>query len=128
MGRTRAQRATPGGPRPQLLPGTLDLLVLATLARGAGHAYALARRIESASGGVLVIEEGSLFPALQRLARAGAVTGEVALTATGRRARVYRLTRAGRRRLAEQAGLWAAVSGAVQRVLSDPAGPTAIKA
>lgn len=123
MSGKRAVSPAPGGPRPQVLPGTLDLMVLATLSRGDGHAYALARRIESATGGVLSVEEGSLFPALQRLERAGAVMASAGLTPTGRRARVYRLTRIGRARLNDQAALWSLVSGAVERVLSAPHGP-----
>ncbi len=104
--------------RPQVLQGTLDALVLGTLALGPAHGYAIARWIERASGGLLVIEEGSLYPALKRLRRGGQVDCEWQTTATGRRGKVYRLTREGRDRLASERALWAAYRSAVERVLT----------
>jgi PadR family transcriptional regulator PadR len=104
--------------QPELLQGTLEVMVLKTLARAPAHGYAIARHIESASGGVLTIEEGSLYPALYRLARRGDVKSSWRTTDTGRRAKVYELTARGRKQLAEQERLWDRLSGAVTRVLA----------
>ncbi|MCW5766475.1 MAG: PadR family transcriptional regulator [Phycisphaeraceae bacterium] len=103
--------------RPALLQGTMDVLALAVLAHGPRHGYAIAREIERVSNGALTIEEGTLYPALKRLAKRGDLAWEWRPTATGRRGRTYRLTDAGRRRLAEQSALWRTFSGAVARVL-----------
>lgn len=108
-------------PRPQkdqLLGGTLDLLVLRTLATGGRmHGYAITERIEQVSGGVLRVEAGSLYPALHRMAEAGWMTSDWDVTPNGRRARFYTITAAGRRRLAEEETHWRALAGAVGRVL-----------
>jgi PadR family transcriptional regulator, regulatory protein PadR len=86
-------------PRVELLPGTLDMLILQTLRRGEEHGYGIAQRIRQVSGEILQIEEGSLYPALQRLQVKGWVTAEWATTENNRRARYYRITAAGRRQL-----------------------------
>jgi PadR family transcriptional regulator, regulatory protein PadR len=84
---------------PQLLPGTLFMLVLRTLARGPLHGYAIARRIKEASAQGLEIEDGSLYPALNRMLVKGWLTAEWGLSENNRRARFYRLTAAGRQQL-----------------------------
>jgi len=83
----------------QLLPGTLYLLVLRTLANGPLHGYAIARRIRDASANGLDIQDGSLYPALNRMLVKGWVAAEWGISENNRRARFYRLTREGRRRL-----------------------------
>ncbi|HZW07024.1 MAG TPA: PadR family transcriptional regulator [Phycisphaerales bacterium] len=108
---------------PELLQGTLDVMILSVLKDGPLHGYAVARRIERASGGELAIEEGSLYPALHRLSKRGDLDAEWGETDTGRRARFYTLSRQGHKRLAEQATLWARVSAAVNSVLGLPASP-----
>jgi PadR family transcriptional regulator, regulatory protein PadR len=103
--------------KPEVLPGTLDLMVLRVLRDGAGHGYAVARAIERRSGGVLVVEEGSLYPALHRLEKRGSLASEWRETESGRRGKVYRLTSAGHTALSEQVKLWGRLSGAVTRVV-----------
>ena len=104
-------------PAPEILQGTLEVMILRTLERTPSHGYGVARAIERASGGTLTIEEGSLYPALHRLLKRGDVTAEWTITEQNRRARVYRLTAQGRTRLAEQISAWERVSRAVTRVL-----------
>ena len=87
---------------PQLLPGTLFMLVLRTLARGPLHGYAIARRIKDASANGLEIEDGSLYPALNRMFVKGWVTAEWGISENNRRARFYRLTAEGRKQLAAE--------------------------
>jgi PadR family transcriptional regulator, regulatory protein PadR len=90
---------------PDLLPGTLYLLVLRTLARGPLHGYAIARRIKEASAEALEIEEGSLYPALNRMLVKGWLAAEWGISENNRKARFYRLTPLGRQQLArEEAG------------------------
>ena len=90
---------------PDLLPGTLYLLVLRTLARGPLHGYAIARRIKEASAEALEIEEGSLYPALNRMLVKGWLAAEWGVSENNRKARFYRLTPLGRQQLArEEAG------------------------
>jgi PadR family transcriptional regulator PadR len=103
--------------RTSLLPGTLDMLVLKTLTVGALHGYGIARHIEQTSGDVLRVEEGSLYPALQRLQLQGWVTSEWEKTATSRRARFYRLTPAGRKRLQAEAREFDSMVAAIARVM-----------
>ena len=104
--------------RDAIPPGTLQLLILRTLARDNElHGYEIADSIERLSGDVLTIEEGSLYPALQRLLAKGWVTAEWGATAGNRRARYYRLTRAGRRRLDAERTQFERVTGAIVRVL-----------
>ena len=87
---------------PNLLPGTLDLLVLKTLARGPLHGYGIAQFLLETSGEVLQVGEGSLYPALQRLVVNGWAAAEWKISETGRRARFYKLTPVGKRRLEQE--------------------------
>jgi transcriptional regulator len=100
------------------LHGTLDMLVLKTLEDRPLHGYAIAVRLERLSLDVLKVEEGSLYPALYRMESRGWLSSEWSLTDTGRRARFYRLTRAGRAQLAAEAASWSRLTMAVQNVLS----------
>jgi len=97
--------------------GTLDLLVLKTLARGPNHGFGVSLLVEEASGGLIRLEEGSLYPALHRLERDGWLEGEWQQTSNGRRARVYRITKAGAARLAKAENNWKHYSKGVNRVL-----------
>ena len=85
--------------RRDLIPGTLELMILTTLRRGALHGYAIAQSIRSHSDDLLQIEEGTLYPALQRLLREGWVVADWGLSATNRRVRNYKITPAGRKQL-----------------------------
>jgi PadR family transcriptional regulator, regulatory protein PadR len=100
------------------LQGTLDLLILNILARsGAQHGYAIAQRIHHATDESLRIEEGSLYPALQRMTHAKWLRAEWGMTDTGRKARFYTITPAGRRQLAEEERRWLELTEAVARAL-----------
>ncbi|HKW76466.1 MAG TPA: PadR family transcriptional regulator [Terriglobales bacterium] len=103
--------------RPELLPGTLDLLVLKTLARAPLHGYGVALAIKQLSDDVLVVEEGSLYPALQRLLLNGWVKAEWKLSETNRRARYYTLTAAGRKQLGIELSTYELITSAIGRVL-----------
>src|SRR4030088_2194377 len=96
-----------------LLPGTLDMMVLKTLTRGALHGYAIAQLLGQLSNDVLQVEEGSLYPALQRLELNGWIEGEWGLSANNRRARFYKLTPDGRKHLADELARYRQVTGAV---------------
>ena len=100
-----------------LLPGTLDLLVLKTLARGTMHGYAIAQSLRQLSEDVLQVEEGSLYPALQRLELNGWIEGEWGVSANNRRARFYKLTAEGRKKLASETARYQVMAGAIARVL-----------
>ena len=100
-----------------LLQGTLDLLILRTLALGPLHGVGIADRIAQVTHGTFDIKAGSLFPALHRLEGEGWISGAWGETRTGRRARLYKLTTAGRRHLAEEKKTWARVALAIQQVL-----------
>jgi len=102
---------------PELLHGTLDALVLKTLAGGRRHGYGIARAIEEATEGIVEIEDGSLYPALYRLEHKGWVEAEWGTSELGRRAKFYRLTPRGRKQLAAQTADWARFAGAISRVL-----------
>jgi transcriptional regulator len=102
--------------RADLLRGHLDGLLLAVLAGAPGHGYELSQRLTQRSGGELGVHEGSLYPALHRLERAGLVESAWS-SAEGRRRRIYRLTAAGRRAVKQSRQEWRAFSGAVDRVL-----------
>jgi PadR family transcriptional regulator PadR len=105
-----------------LLQGTLGILILKSLLLGAAHGYAVSRWIEDATGDVLRIEEGSLYPALRRLEDRGWVTSEWGLSENNRRARFYTITSTGRKHLRSEASVWLRYSQAVTRVLrTDPA-------
>ena len=99
------------------LYGTLDTLILRTLAGGERHGYGIARYLEDASDGALRIEEGSLYPALYRLERRRLLEAEWRQSELKRRAKFYRLTREGRSQLARDTKAWAEFSAAVSRVL-----------
>ena len=104
--------------KPDQLQGTLDLLVLRVLATADSlHGYAITERIHRASTEALRVEEGSLYPALHRLDKAGFIDAEWTVTPNGRRARVYRLTRSGRKRLKDIEESWATLTEGVRRVL-----------
>ena len=109
------------GNRLQLLPGTLEMLVLQTLVFGPRHGHGIATTIERTSDEMLLIDHGSLYPALQRLERAGWIDSEWGVSDNNRRARFYRLTRAGRKKLADETGKWEKIVRAVKGVMS--AGP-----
>lgn len=100
-----------------LLHGTLDALILKTLTRGPSHGYAVARWIEETSGEAVIVEEGSLYPALYRLERRGWVEAEWGTSELGRRAKLYRLTEAGRKQLAAEMAMWKRFAAGVSKVL-----------
>ena len=99
-----------------LLQGTLDLLILHALQRGALHGYAIAQTIHLLSDQVLKVEEGSLYPALYRLELSGAIKAKWGVSDNNRRAKYYELTRAGKKRLAHELESWARLSAAVTLV------------
>lgn len=100
-----------------LLHGALDALILKTLTRGPSHGYAIARFIETSTGDAVLVEEGSLYPALYRLERRGWVDAEWGTSELGRRAKLYNLTAAGRKRLAEETATWRRFSVGVSKLL-----------
>ncbi len=103
-----------------LLQGTLDLLILRTLAAGPLHGVGIADRIKQVTAGAFDVKAGSLFPALYRLEGEGWILGEWGETTEGRRAKVYKLTKDGRTQLAEEKKSWARVAQAIQQVLEMP--------
>ena len=104
--------------RQDLLPGTLDMLILKSLTRGVMHGYGIVEHIRTMSDEVLKVEEGSLYPALQRLQLQGLIDSEWGHSVNNRRARYYRLTAAGRRTLGAEAASWKRLSDAVGLALS----------
>jgi PadR family transcriptional regulator PadR len=107
------------GKKSELLPGTLDMLILKTLTRGAMHGYGIALSIKRQSDEALTVEEGSLYPALQRLLLQGWVKAEWKMTETNRRARYYTLTSAGRKQLGLELSQFEQMIAAIGRVLQD---------
>ncbi len=103
---------------PDLLPGTLDLLILRTLQRGSKHGYGIAQHLRSASNDVLQVGESSLYPALQRLLLNGWVQAEWGMSENNRRARYYEITAAGRKRLAAERQEFDELVLAIQKVLN----------
>jgi transcriptional regulator len=103
--------------KPDALQGTLDLLVLKTLSLGPQHGYGIAAHVQHASDDILRMEEGSLYPALHRMEQAGWISASWQITPNNRRARVYRLTRAGQKRLSEEQAMWDRLTDGVGRVL-----------
>jgi transcriptional regulator len=103
--------------RLDLLQGTLDLLILRTLAGDRRHGWSISERIQEISNDVLRVNQGSLYPALHRLERQGWITSEWGISELGRRARFYSITHAGRRQLREESEQWAQFSAAVGRVM-----------
>lgn len=100
-----------------LLQGTLELLVLKTLSLQPMHGWGIAQRIEQMSKDVFQVNQGSLYPALQRMKRKGLVASEWRVTENNRRARYYEITAAGERQLAEETRTWARSSDAINRIL-----------
>jgi len=103
--------------RVELLQGTLDLLVLRTLAPGPAHGHAIAKAIERQSEDVLQVEQGSLYPALHRLIRRGWIAAEEGVSENNRRAKFYRLTAKGRKQLHLETTRWENLARAIARVL-----------
>src|SRR3954462_228164 len=103
--------------RADLLQGTLDLLILKTLALGALHGWGIAKRIGQLSSGVLRVGQGSLYPALYRLEDRGWIDAEWGISPEGRKAKFYRLTDKGREALAAERANWRAFAGAIEAVL-----------
>jgi len=101
-----------------LLQGTVELLVLKRLSWGPMHGYGIASWIETATNDVLRVEEGSLYPALYRMAKKGWIVGEWGVSENNRRAKFYRLTAAGRKQFEEQASGWHRLSDAVNRAVT----------
>ncbi|HEY4133010.1 MAG TPA: PadR family transcriptional regulator [Gemmatimonadaceae bacterium] len=101
----------------ELLPGTFDMLLLKALTLGPMHGWGIAERIERLSGGACEIQQGAVYPALQRLLKHGWAVGEWRATENNRRARYYRVTATGRRRLETEVAWWKRASGGVDRVL-----------
>ena len=100
-----------------LVQGTLDLLIMRTIASEPHHGWAIAQRIQTLSNDVLQVNQGSLYPALQRLERQGWITADWGASETNRRARFYRLTAPGRRRLEAEMQDWDRLSSAIALVL-----------
>ena len=100
-----------------LIQGTLDVLILKSVATEPRHGWAIAKRIQSVSGEVLQIKQGSLYPALHRLEQQGFIRAEWGTNETGREAKFYSLTRAGRARLDEELTQWERLSGAIRLTL-----------
>lgn len=111
MTKTRAKEKS------ELMPGTLDMLILKTLTRGVMHGYGIAQHIKLLSEEVLQVEEGSLYPALQRLQLQGWVASDWAQSENNRRARYYRLTPEGKRRLEQEVTQFDRLVGAIGRVM-----------
>jgi transcriptional regulator len=107
----------PEPPQNDLLKGTLDMLILQSLTVQPMHGYAIAQHIERLSGAVFTVEQGSLYPALQRLQKRGWVTSRWGESPTGRRARYYTITAAGRRQLGEKISSFDRVLTAIARVM-----------
>ena len=105
------------GHKNESLPGSLDMLILKTLTRGNLHGYAIVQTILRSSDDELVIEEGSLYPALQRLELNGWIDGEWGLTPNNRKARIYRLTPSGRKQLARETQRYRQLTLAIARVM-----------
>ena len=101
-----------------LLPGTLDVLILKAVSLGRLHGYGVLLRIEQISGGALQIQQGALYPALYRLEHQGLIAGEWGTSDNNRKAKYYRLTAAGRKRLGEETASWNRLVAAIARALA----------
>ena len=104
-------------PKLDLLQGTLDMMVMRTLKAGPANGYEIAKAIERMSDDMLQVDHGSLYPALHRLEKGGILVGKWEISATNRRARFYRLTAAGRKRLAQEQSNWEQMAAAITRVM-----------
>lgn len=100
-----------------LMQGTLDMLVLKTLTRGAMHGYAIARAIQQGTDDALQLEEGTLYPALYRMERKGWITSKWGRSENNRKARYYRLTGAGRKQLSAESQAWVNISEAIAKIM-----------
>jgi PadR family transcriptional regulator PadR len=109
-----------GGDRVQLQPGTLEMLVFQTLIYGPRHGHGIATTIQRTSEQALLVDHGSLYPALQRLERSGWIDSEWGVSDHNRRARFYKLTRAGRKKLTAETDKWEKLVRAVSGVLAMP--------
>lgn len=107
----------PKASRLSLLPGTLEMLVLQSLLFGSRHGHGIATTIQRTSDELLLVDHGSLYPALQRLERAGLIASAWGISDNNRRARFYKLTRAGRKKLVAETGKWEQLVRAVKGVL-----------
>ena len=117
-------RARPADTRIDILQGTLDMLILRTLQWGPQHGYAIAQTIRAQSSDVLRVETGSLYPALQRLAKRGWVTSEWSQTDANQRAKYYRLTPQGRKQLLREQTRWGELVAAIGRILNPAVAPS----
>lgn len=117
----------PRGTDLELVQGTLDVLLLKTLSWGPMHGYAVVRWIQRVTDEALTVEEGSLYPALHRLEERGLVVAEWGLSENNRRAKYYRLTPAGRRRLQQEATAWGRFADAVAKVLGATERPAEVR-
>ncbi len=108
--------------RINLLQGTLDLLILRTLVFGPQHGQGVARAIQRQSEDVLLVDHGTLYPALQRLESKGWIEAEWGTSSNNRRARFYKLTRSGRKQLTQETGHWRKLAAAIGRVLGPEEG------
>ena len=104
--------------RSDLLQGTLDLLILKTLSTSAMHGWGISQRIQQVSGDVLVVQQGSLYPALHRLEQQGLISAQWGASENNRQAKFYALTASGRKQLEEETANWERMSGAVARILA----------
>jgi PadR family transcriptional regulator PadR len=102
----------------ELLPGTLDVLILKAVSLGTLHGYGVLLRIEQISGGALLIQQGALYPALYRLEHQGLISSEWGTSENNRKAKYYRLTAAGRKRLGVEAASWNRLAVAIARALA----------
>jgi|SRR5215472_9319647 len=114
MGRTNQAS---GG---ELVQGTLDMLILKTLTRGAMHGWGIAQSIHEISDEILRVEEGSLYPALHRLELDGLIDSEWGQSSNNRRAKYYRLSASGRKQLVQESARWRQIAGAIARVMEMP--------
>src|ERR1044072_2026650 len=105
------------GPAKELVHGTLDTLVLKAVRGGPRHGYAIARWLEETTGDVLQVEDGSLYPAFYRMEQRGLIQASWGTSELGRKAKFYRLTPAGRKRLSASTAEWARFSAAISKVL-----------
>jgi PadR family transcriptional regulator PadR len=101
-----------------LLPGTLDVLILKSVSLGKLHGYGVLHRIEQISGGALLIQQGALYPALYRLEHQGLISSEWGTSDNNRKAKYYRLTPSGRRRLGEETASWKRLADAIGMALA----------
>src|SRR5215216_3532792 len=106
-----------------LLPGTLDMLILRTLQWGEQHGYAIAQTIRAQSSEVLQVEAGSLYPALQRLSKKGWVTSKWGQTSANQRAKFYRLTPEGKKQLLREESRWTELVNAISRIMKPAVAP-----